>query len=78
MIYETTIFLIDGWRAHPSNARLYFEDDPKEKKIGAWCSHDPNPKYLQIDLQRKRRIAFIATQGEITLVIREHTRSYNS
>ena len=45
------------------NARLYFEDDHKSKRIGAWCANKRKNQWLKIDLGRKRKLTGIATQG---------------
>jgi len=57
-----------GWKAHPSNARLYMGDDFDDKRIGAFCSssHDAaksSTGYLQVDLGQQKTINYIATQG---------------
>jgi len=49
-----------GWRANAANARLYFEDDYDQKRIGAWCaaSHDSaksdSQGYIQVDLGQQK------------------------
>ena len=53
-----------GWWALASNARLYFEDDYDNKRIGSWCAVDRNPQWLRIDLGQMKTITGIATQGE--------------
>ena len=57
-----------GWQAGPENARLYFTDDYKNKRIGSWCSptNDVTKSTLQkvtVDLGQVKRITYIATQG---------------
>ena len=53
-----------GWRASADNARLYFEDDEDNKRIGAWCANDRDNQWLQVDLGKTKKIRAIATQGE--------------
>ena len=59
----------DGsWEAEARNARLYFTDDHKNRRIGAWCSRtsDVTTNSLQslvVDLSKVKRITHIATQG---------------
>ena len=60
-----------GWKAHPSNARLYMGDDFDKKRIGAFCSssHDAaksSTGYLQVDLGQQKTINYIATQGKLS------------
>ena len=52
-----------GWWALPSNARLYFEDEYDNKRIGSWCAVDRSPQWLKIDLGQTKTITGIATQG---------------
>ncbi|XP_057302423.1 zinc metalloproteinase nas-14-like [Hydractinia symbiolongicarpus] len=57
-----------GWDAAAKNARLYFEDDYDDKRIGSWCakSHDSARSadgYVQVDLGSRKTISYIATQG---------------
>merc|ERR1712048_149793 len=57
------------WVASAANARMYFEDDYDQKRIGAWCaaSHDSaksdSQGYVQVDLGQQKTITYIATQG---------------
>ncbi|XP_065684758.1 zinc metalloproteinase nas-14 isoform X2 [Hydra vulgaris] len=56
------------WEASAKNARLYFEDDHTNKRIGAWCaaSHEQigsKNGYVQVDLGSQKTINYIATQG---------------
>nr|XP_047126379.1 zinc metalloproteinase nas-15-like isoform X2 [Hydra vulgaris]XP_047126380.1 zinc metalloproteinase nas-15-like isoform X3 [Hydra vulgaris] len=58
----------ENWEASARNARLYFEDDHKNKRIGAWCaaSHEQvgsKNGYVQVDLGSQKTINYIATQG---------------
>ena len=55
---------IGNWRASADNARLYFEDDPNTKRIGAWCGKERDNQWLQVDLGKTKKIRAIATQGE--------------
>jgi len=57
-----------NWEAAAKNARLYFQDDYDNKRIGAWCSasHDQAKSkdgYVQVDLGQRKTIRYIATQG---------------
>ena len=52
------------WRATADNARLYFEDDQDNKRIGAWCANDRDDQWLKVDLGKTKRIRAIATQGK--------------
>ncbi|KAJ7348797.1 hypothetical protein OS493_038999, partial [Desmophyllum pertusum] len=63
-----------GWWALPSNARLYFEDDYDNKRIGSWCAVDRSPQWLRIDLGQTKTITGIATQGRDVFV--EHIKKY--
>ncbi|XP_058942463.2 zinc metalloproteinase nas-8-like [Pocillopora verrucosa] len=63
-----------GWWALASNARLYFEDDYDNKRIGSWCAVDRNPQWLRIDLGQMKTITGIATQGRDVFV--EHVKKY--
>jgi len=62
----TILFSFSGsacrW-ALPCNARLYFEDDYDNKRIGSWCAVDRSPQWLRIDLEQAKTITEIATQG---------------
>ena len=51
------------WRATADNARLYFEDDQDNKRIGAWCANDRDNQWLRINLGKTKKIRAIATQG---------------
>ena len=55
-----------GWVASASNARLYYEDNHDQKRIGGWCASSRNPQWLKIDLGQVKMITGIATQGNIT------------
>ena len=59
-----TGFISGGWRASADNARLYFEDDQDNKRIGAWCATDRENQWLRVDLGKTRKIRAIATQGK--------------
>ena len=52
-----------GWVAGANNARLYFEDDPDNRRIGAWCASSRNPQWIKVDLGKVKQITGIATQG---------------
>ena len=54
---------IGTWRASADNARLYFEDDQDNKRIGSWCAADRENQWLQVDLRKTKKIRAIATQG---------------
>jgi len=62
------------WRATADNARLYFEDDQDNKRIGAWCANDRDNQWLKVDLGKTKRIRAIATQGRD--VFHEHVKEY--
>lgn len=62
------------WRATADNARLYFEDDQDNKRIGAWCAEDRDNQWLQIDLGQTKTVRGIATQGRD--VFHEHVKEY--
>ena len=53
-----------GWVAGASNARLYFEDDHDQKRIGGWCAASRDPQWLKVDLGKVKQITGIATQGD--------------
>jgi len=63
-----------GWVASASNARLYYEDNHDQKRIGGWCASSRNPQWLKIDLGQVKMITGIATQGRD--VFYEHVKSY--
>lgn len=63
-----------GWVAGASNARLYFEDDHNQKRIGGWCASSRNPQWIKVDLGRVKQITGIATQGRD--VFYEHVKNY--
>lgn len=50
--------------AGASNARLYFEDDHDQKRIGGWCAASRDPQWLKVDLGKVKQITGIATQGD--------------
>ena len=57
-------FLFVGkWRASADNARLYFEDDHDNLRIGAWCATDRDNQWLKIDLGQVKKVRAIGTQG---------------
>lgn len=56
------------WRATADNARLYFEDDQDNKRIGAWCADDRDNQWLQIDLGQTKTVRGIATQGNMDFI----------
>lgn len=56
------------WRATADNARLYFEDDQDNKRIGAWCAEDRDNQWLQIDLGQTKTVRGIATQGNMDYI----------
>ena len=63
-----------GWQASAKNARLYFEDDYDDKRIGSWCaashaSAKSSKGYVQVDLGRRKTIKYIATQGKLTHIL---------
>ena len=71
-VYDIYIFTGDrngkSWEARAWNARLYQEDSYSNGDIGGWCAPDgeanmQNLHYLTVDLGKKKRIAYIATQG---------------
>lgn len=66
------LIMTDGggkrWEAGPWNARLYQEDAYRSGDVGGWCA--PNAEgsmrklhYLTVDLGKKKRVAYVATQG---------------
>ena len=63
---ETLIFVLQGggWVAGASNARLYFEDDHSQKRIGSWCASSRSSQWIKVDLGRVKKITGIATQGD--------------
>ena len=70
--YAFSLLSGGGWNADAKNARLYFQDDYDNLRIGAWCaaSHDSarsSDGYLQVDLGQQNNITHIATQGLINL-----------
>ncbi|CAH3146999.1 unnamed protein product [Porites lobata] len=70
----STEYRPSGWRASADNARLYFEDDQDNKRIGAWCATDRENQWLRVDLGKTRKIRAIATQGRD--VFHEHVKEY--
>ena len=63
-----------GWQASAKNARLYFEDDYDDKRIGSWCaashaSAKSSKGYVQVDLGRRKTITYIVTQGRLILFL---------
>ena len=56
------------WRATADNARLYFEGDQDNKRIGAWCANDRDNQWLKVDLGKTKRIRAMATQGNKTVI----------
>ena len=63
-------FTDSGWQASAKNARLYFEHDFDDKRVGSWCtaSHASAKSlkgYVQVDLGRRKTITYIATQGKL-------------
>ncbi|CAH3019601.1 unnamed protein product [Porites evermanni] len=63
-----------GWVAGAKNARLYFEDNHDQKRIGGWCASSRNPQWIKVDLGRVKKITGIATQGRD--VFYEHVKKY--
>jgi len=63
-----------GWVASASNARLYYEDNHDQKRIGGWCASNRNPQWLKVDLGQVKKITGIATQGRD--VFYEHVKNY--
>ena len=81
--WNDAVLLLDNmWKAAPENGRLYLTDDPKSKKIGAWCAAGSGKgSWLQVDLGKNRTIGYIATQGMQSIYDREvyyhiHPRFY--
>ncbi|XP_078359766.1 zinc metalloproteinase nas-15-like [Oculina patagonica] len=70
----STEYRPDGYRASADNARLYFEDDQDNKRIGGWCANDRDNQWLQIDLGKIKKVRAIATQGRD--VFHEHVKEY--
>lgn len=62
-----SVFQGGGWVAGASNARLYFEDDHDQKRIGSWCASSRNPQWIKVDLGKVKQITAIATQGDLLL-----------
>ena len=62
-----------GWVAGASNARLYFEDNHDQKRIGAWCASSRNPQWIKIDLGKVKKITGIATQGDDALMLSDES-----
>jgi len=63
-----------GWVASASNARLYYEDNHDQKRIGGWCASSRNPQWLKVDVGQVKKITGIATQGRD--VFYEHVKNY--
>ena len=61
------LIMVGDWRATADNARLYFEDDQDNKRIGAWCAEVRDNQWLQIDLGQTKTVKGIATQGNLNL-----------
>ena len=56
-----------GWDCGARNARMYFTDDFKTKRVGAWCAATPKNQWLQVDLGTNRYITGVGTQGHTLL-----------
>jgi len=59
---------VGHWSAEARNARLYFSDDHRNRRVGAWCAStsDITSNSLHgviVDLGKQKRITHIATQG---------------
>ena len=52
-----------GWDSGARNARLYFTDEFKAKRVGAWCAATPKNQWLQVDLRNEKYITAVGTQG---------------
>jgi len=63
-----------GWDCGARNARMYFTDDFKTKRVGAWCAATPKNQWLQVDLGMNRYITAVGTQGRHKYY--EHVKSY--
>lgn len=52
-----------GWDCGARNARMYFIDDFKNKRVGGWCAAASENQWLQVDLGTNRYITAVGTQG---------------
>lgn len=52
-----------GWDCGARNARMYFIDDFKNKRVGGWCAATSENQWLQVDLGTNRYITAVGTQG---------------
>ena len=53
-----------GWEGGARNARMYFEDDLKQKRVGGWCAATSENQWLQVDLGANKYISAVGTQGK--------------
>ena len=47
---------------------MYFTDDFKAKRVGAWCAATPKNQWLQVDLGINRYITAVGTQGDVSFI----------
>ena len=60
----TSLFILGaGWDCGARNARMYFIDDFKNKRVGGWCAATSENQWLQVDLGTNRYITAVGTQG---------------
>ena len=60
----TSLFISGaGWDCGARNARMYFTDDFKNKRVGGWCAATSENQWLQVDLGTNRYITAVGTQG---------------
>ena len=52
------------WDSGARNARMYFEDDHVQKRVGGWCAASPKNQWLQVDLGTTKYITGVGTQGK--------------
>lgn len=53
---------------------MYFTDDLKTKRVGAWCAATSKNQWLQVDLGINRYITAVGTQGRHKYY--EHVKSF--
>ena len=46
---------------------MYFTDELKTKRVGAWCAATPKNQWLQVDLGSDKYITAVGTQGNTLL-----------
>lgn len=63
-----------GWDCGARNARMYFIDDFKNKRVGGWCAATSENQWLQVDLGTNRYITAVGTQGRHKYY--EHVKSF--